>query len=63
MSSGSDEQHAAFVEASLELLGLTIEPAWREPILASFGPVADAAAFVLAFPLPDEAETAPVFKA
>lgn len=53
----------AHLDASAALLGLTVDPAWRAEALANLRTLAGAAALVAAFPLPDEAEPAPVFRA
>ena len=53
----------ATLDAAAGLLGLTVEPAWREPVLANLRVLQAAAALVEGFPLPDEAEPAPVFEA
>lgn len=53
----------AVLDASAGLLGLTIEPAWRAPVLANLRVLQAAASLVEDFPLPDEAEPAPVFEA
>lgn len=53
----------AYLDAAAGLLGLTIDPAWREPVLANLRVLKAAAALVEEFPLPDEAEPAPVFGA
>ena len=42
---------------------LAIEPAWRGDVIAHLKATAAAARLVLAFPLPDELEPAPVFRA
>jgi len=53
----------AYCDAAAALLGLTIEPAWRAPVLANLRVLREAAALVEGFPLPDEAEPAPIFEA
>jgi 1-carboxybiuret hydrolase subunit AtzG-like protein len=58
-----DETLARFVEASAALQRLAIAPEWRAAVTAHLKATAAAADFVLAFPLPDEAEPAPVFTA
>ena len=50
--------HVAHMEA---VLGLTIEEAWRPIVVAHLGAIAKAAALVMAFDLPEDAEPAPVF--
>ena len=51
------------LDAAAALLGLTVEPEWRAPVLANLRVLQAAAALVEEFPLPDEAEPAPVFEA
>jgi hypothetical protein len=57
----SDEAVAAHVEAALALAGIAMAPEWRDSVLANFKTITAAAEFVMAFPLDDEAEPAPVF--
>jgi Protein of unknown function (DUF4089) len=52
-----------FIEAAAHVLGLAIEPAWKPAIEASFATTLRLAASFMDFPLPDEAEPAPVFAA
>jgi hypothetical protein len=52
-----------FIEAAVHLLGLAIEPAWKPAIEANFAITLRLAASFMDFPLPDEAEPAPVFAA
>ena len=59
-----DDQDAdAVIDAMAPLLGLAIEPEWRAAVAMNVKTVAAAAGLVLAFPLGDEAEPAPVFRA
>ncbi len=51
------------VDANVAMLGLAIEPVWREAAIANLVGIAGAARFVEAFPLEDELEPAPVFRA
>lgn len=53
----------AVMEAAAGVLGLTIDPSWREAVLANLRVLRAAAELVEGFPLPDEAEVAPVFEA
>ncbi len=53
----------AFIDASAELLGITIDPAWRDPVRANLTVSLRMGALVMDFPLPDDAEPAPVFTA
>jgi len=58
-----DEMAKAIIDAMAPLLGLSIEPAWRGEVAANLKVVASAARLVLEFPLEDELEPAPVFRA
>jgi hypothetical protein len=53
----------SLMTASAEALGLTIDPAWRDTVKFNLRLVFDHSARVEAFPLPDDAEPAPVFHA
>jgi hypothetical protein len=53
----------AMIAASAEALGLTLDPAWRDSIKFNLQLVLRHAALIDAFPLPDDAEPAPVFHA
>ena len=52
-----------FAAAVAPLLGLSLDPAWVGPVTANLRVLAAAADLVGGFPLPDEAEAAPVFEA
>jgi hypothetical protein len=52
-----------YAEAVAGLLALPIDPAWMPSIAANLRVLHAAADLVGAFPLPDEAEAAPVFSA
>lgn len=52
-----------YTRAAASVLGLTLDPDWMAPVAANLRVLHEAAAFVGAFPLPDEAEAAPVFEA
>ena len=52
----------AYVVAAAALIGLTIDPAHRPGVVANLERIAQMAALVMEFPLPDEAEPAPVFR-
>jgi hypothetical protein len=58
-----DAGAAAIVDAMAPLLGLSIDPAWRGEVAMNLVVIANAARLVLDFPLPDELEPAPVFRA
>ena len=59
----SDETLDQFIEAAARALSLPIEPEWKPAIRANLEMTLKHAAAVDEFPLPDEAEPAPVFKA
>ena len=59
----ADSQAAAAVDAAEALFGVALEPAWRAAAVANFAAIAAAARLVLDFPLDDEAEPSPVFRA
>lgn len=52
-----------FMDASALILGIAIQPEWREAVKANLALTFRMGALVLDFPLPDEAEPAPVFTA
>lgn len=58
----NDKDRAAALDAAIALLGLAIEPAWREAILAHMKVTGEAAQLVLEFPLAHDIEPAPVFR-
>lgn len=58
-----DTMNDALVAASARALGLSLEPAWRDSIKFNLRLILEHAARVDTFPLPDEAEPAPVFHA
>lgn len=53
----------AYLDGAVALHGIPADPAWRPEMLANMKAVANAARLVLSFPLGDEAEPAPVFRA
>ncbi len=53
----------AAIDAAAALFELTLEESWREAAITSLRTVAAAARLVEEFPLEDEAEFAPVFRA
>ena len=59
----SDGGLDGFMDASALVLGLTIQPDWRDAVRANLAVTFRMGALVMAFPLPDEAEPAPVFRA
>jgi Protein of unknown function (DUF4089) len=58
-----DDAAAALADAMAPLLGIAIDPAWRGAVVANLKANAAAARLVGEFPLPDELEPAPVFRA
>jgi Protein of unknown function (DUF4089) len=54
---------AALVAASARALGLAIDPAWEANVSFNLQLILRHAALVDAFPLPDDAEPAPIFHA
>ena len=54
---------AALVEANAQALGLNIEPEWRGGVIFNLGLIMRIAALVDEFPLLDDAETAPIYRA
>ena len=53
----------ALVDASALALGLPLEPAWRPAVRSNLDATLRLAALFMDFPLPDDAEPAPVFAA
>jgi hypothetical protein len=51
------------MDASASLLGVTIAPEWRDAVRANLTMTFRLGRLVQDFPLPDEAEPAPVFSA
>jgi Protein of unknown function (DUF4089) len=51
------------IDAPARALDLPIEPAWKEDVKINLRVTLERAAWVAEFPLPDEAEPAPVFVA
>ena len=59
----TDTELDAFMDASALVLGIAIAPEWREAVRSNLEVSFRLAKLVLDFPLPDEAEPAPVFTA
>jgi Protein of unknown function (DUF4089) len=53
----------AFVDASAHALDLEIEPAWKSAVKTNLATTFALAALFADFPLPDDAEPAPIFSA
>jgi hypothetical protein len=51
----------SLIDAGTRLLGIPIEPAWKPAIEANLAVTLRLAALVDEFPLPDEADPAPVY--
>ena len=52
----------AYVDAAAALIGLPIDPAHRPGVIVNFERIAQMAALVMEFALPEKAEPAPVFR-
>jgi len=52
----------AYVDAAAALIGLPIDPAHRPGIVLNLERIAQMAALVMEFPLPDETGPAPVYQ-
>jgi hypothetical protein len=52
-----------FVDAAAHALDLALEPAWRGAVKANLATTFSLAALFADFPLPDDAEPAPIFSA
>ena len=59
----SARRRSMLIDAAAAALGLPIEPEWKPAIKANLAVTLRLAAMVADFPLPDEAEPAPVFEA
>lgn len=58
-----DNELDAWLDASAALLDITVAPEWRDGVRLHLGITRDMARRLLDFPLPDDAEPAPVFRA
>jgi hypothetical protein len=58
-----DDSLDPLIAASVRALGLPVDPAWHPAIRFNLDITFRLAALVASFPLPDEAEPAPVFRA
>ena len=52
-----------FIASAADALDLPLEPAWQPSVKANLAVTLRLGALVAEFPLPDDAEPAPVFKA
>ncbi|MBD8907863.1 DUF4089 domain-containing protein [Methylorubrum zatmanii] len=53
----------AYAASAASVLGLALDPAWTEAVVANLRVLHAAAALVGGFPLPDATEAAPVYAA
>jgi hypothetical protein len=51
-----------YVDAAAALIELPLDPAHRPGVILNMQRIAEMAALVMAFPLPDDTEPAPVFR-
>jgi hypothetical protein len=51
-----------YVDAAAALIGLPLDPAHRPGVILNMHRIAEMAGLVMAFPLPEETEPAPVFR-
>ena len=58
-----DATALALVDAMAPMLGIAVDPDWRDAVATNLVTVANAARLVLDVPLADELEPAPVFRA
>jgi len=59
----SDNDLDAWLDSGATLLGIEVAPEWREAIRLHLGITRDLARSVMEFPLSDDADPAPVFRA
>jgi hypothetical protein len=57
------DSHTDFIDAAARVLGLAIEPAWKDAVEANLAATLRLASAFMDFPLPDEAEPASTFTA
>ena len=58
-----DDTLAALIAAAAATLGIPLDPAWTPAVRTNLETTLTFAALVEEFPLPDEAEPAPVYRA
>ena len=51
-----------YVDIAAAVIGLPLDPAHRPGVILNLQRIAEMAALVMAFPLPEETEPAPVFR-
>lgn len=61
--SSESDTIGTWVPAAARALGLTLDPAWHQPVFLNLRLILSHAALVERFSLPDDAEPAPVFHA
>lgn len=59
----NDADLDAMIASGSSVLGITVDPAWRESVRANLAVTLRLAGLVDAFPLPDDLDPAPVFRA
>jgi hypothetical protein len=59
----TDAELDALIDATARALGLEIKPEWRDDVRANLAVTLRMGGLVRDFPLPDEADPAPVFTA
>ena len=52
----------AYIDAAAAALGIPVDPAWKPAVRMNLATTLTLAALVEAFPLPEEAEPAPVYR-
>jgi hypothetical protein len=57
-----DDDTGAFVDAMAKVIGLPIDPAARDKVIANFTVARTIAGLALADPIPDATENGPVFR-
>ncbi|HVH77932.1 MAG TPA: DUF4089 domain-containing protein [Stellaceae bacterium] len=62
MSDGDSFDVEAYVDAAARLIGLPLDPAHRPGVVLNLQRIAQMAALVMEFPLPEETEPAPVYE-
>jgi hypothetical protein len=62
MSEPNKPDTGAYVDAVAQMVGLSIEPQYRDAVIANFERAAQIASLALAEPLSDDLEAAPVFR-
>ena len=58
-----DDPQDEFIETAAQLLDLPMRPEWKAAVRANLDVTLGLARLVSEFPLPDDAEPAPIFKA